>query len=129
MDSIICKISYWVLVKKEFSNCSLNDMVRDWVTCVKDLNIVHHMPSLCWNPLEVGLYKVNFDGASCGNLGPSTFGCVLRDANGHGCQWWSAWCDGCYPRENHGVVGMLKLARDKGAMGCFIEGDSYSVIS
>lgn len=30
IDSIVGEISSWVLVN-EFNNCSMNDMVRDWV--------------------------------------------------------------------------------------------------
>lgn len=92
INSIVCEISSWVLEKKEFSSRSLNDLVRDWVTCIKDLNVTCKVHPLCWNPPKVGIFNVNFDGASCGNPGPSSFGCVLRDASGH-------------------VMGVLKVAR------------------
>lgn len=69
-------------MKKEFSKCSLNDMVRDWVSCISMSNggILHS--SLEWSPSECGFYKVNFDGASFGNPGSATFGCVMRDSHG-----------------------------------------------
>lgn len=101
------------------------------MTCIKDLNIVHHVPSLIWNPPEVRLLKVNFDGASCSNPGPSGFGCVLRDANGQvmGVKGGPLGVIDAMHTETMGLLEGLKLARDKGAMGCLIEGDSYSVIS
>lgn len=76
IDSIVCEISSWVLVKKEISNFSLNDIVRDWVTCIKDLNVAQKVPPFSWNPPDVGTFKINFDGASCGNPGLFGFGCV-----------------------------------------------------
>ncbi|XP_059070742.1 uncharacterized protein LOC131860361 [Cryptomeria japonica] len=35
-----------------------------------------------WDTLELGWSKVNFDGASAGNLGQSGIGCILRDFDG-----------------------------------------------
>lgn len=69
IDSIVCEISLWVLVKKEFKNCSINDMARDWVSCIMSYNGVKHVPSLPWIPPELGRFKVNCDGASFGNPG------------------------------------------------------------
>lgn len=131
IDSIVCEINSWVLVKKEFSNCSLNDMVRDWVTCITNLNNANHVPSLSWNPLEVEIYKFNFDGASSGNLGPSAFGCIMRDTNGQimGVKGSLFGLTNAIHAEAMGLLEGLKLARDKGIKGCIIEGDSSLVIS
>lgn len=73
---------------------------------------------------------VNFDGASYGNLGLSGFGCILRDANSHvmGVKGGPLGVMDVMQAETMGLLEGLKLARDKGAMGCLIEGDSLSVI-
>lgn len=100
------------------------------MTCIMDLNIVHRVPSLSWNPLKVRLYKVNFDGASCGNPGPSTFGCVWRDANDQ-IMGVKGGLLGVMDDIHANIMGLLeglKLSIDKGVVGCFIKGDSYSVI-
>lgn len=34
---------------------------------------------LSWNPLPIGFFKLNFDGASKGNLDKARFGCEIRD--------------------------------------------------
>lgn len=68
IDSIVCEISLWVLVKKEFKSCSLNDMVCDWVVSASPT--FNRNPVQRWIPPNIGQYKVNFDGACCANLGP-----------------------------------------------------------
>lgn len=78
IDFIVYEISLWIIVKNEFKSCSLNDMVRDWVACIS-APIFYRNPVQRWIPPNIGKYKVNFDGASCGNLGPGAFGCVMRD--------------------------------------------------
>lgn len=45
IDSIVCEISSWVLVK-EFQNCSMNDMVKDWVSCILGYRTTMHSPTL-----------------------------------------------------------------------------------
>lgn len=35
-----------------------------------------------WIPSPLGVFKLNFDGSSLGNLGPSGFGCVIQDSQG-----------------------------------------------
>lgn len=36
-----------------------------------------------WSPPKFGWYKLNFDGASMGNLGPSRAGCIIRMCHWH----------------------------------------------
>lgn len=110
IESIVCEINSWVIVKNEFASYSLNDLVRDWVTCIRDFNVACVAPPLRRNSLDVGTFKVNFDVASRGNPGLLGFGCVFRDANGHvmGVKGWSVGCDGCYASKDHGVIGRLE---------------------
>lgn len=70
IDLIICEVASWVLVKDKFKFCSLNDMMRDWMACFLDVLGRVDPLALMWSPPQVGLFKVNFDGASFGILGP-----------------------------------------------------------
>lgn len=82
IDTTVFETSSWVLVKKEFSNCSLNDMVRDWVSCISISNGGISHPYLEWSPPDSGIYKVNFDRASMGNPDPAAFHSVMRGSDG-----------------------------------------------
>lgn len=81
INCIVCEISSWVLVKKEFNFCSLNDMVRDWVSCISDSNEIDIGSLQRWNPPDIRKCKVNFDSTSFGHSGPAAFGCVMRQGN------------------------------------------------
>lgn len=83
IDSIVCQINSWVLVKKEFNNCSINDVIRDWVSCISDFNGVNNDPLLDWIPPIFGKRKVNFDVASVRNPRPVAYGYVMQDSQGH----------------------------------------------
>lgn len=131
IDSIVCETSSWVLVKKEFSKYSLNEMVRDWVLCISMSNggIIH--PSLEWSPPDCAIYKVNFDGASFNNPGPAAFGCVMRDSHDL-----IIWVKGgpigvshAIHAETMGLLEGLELAKGKGVRDCILEGNSLSIIS
>lgn len=63
-------------------NFLMNDMIRDWVSCIMDSNGVNIVPIQVWKPPDMRKYMVNFDGASFGNLGPVAFGCVMCDYQG-----------------------------------------------
>lgn len=67
------EVGSW-LVLKEFKGSSLFDFSRDWLSCV---SIPSHScigAPLVWHPPYLGTLKLNFDGASNDNLGPSGFG-------------------------------------------------------
>lgn len=131
IDSIICKISSWVLVKKEFINCSLNDLIRDWMSCISDSNGAIIAPIQKWNPPDIGKSKVNFDGASFGNLGSAAFSCVMRDFQGHiiGVKRRPVGVSDTIHAETIGFLEGFKLAKGKGIRDCIMEGDSLTVIS
>lgn len=79
IDSIISETSSWVLVNNDFKHYSLNDMMRNWVTCILVPLHWKHVLVLEWVPPLDGKVKVNFDGALLGNLGLAGYGCVMRD--------------------------------------------------
>lgn len=67
------------MVKKEFKDVSMTNIVRDWVTCVLISSSMKQTPVVDWVPPCVGKLKANFDGASFGNSGPVGYGCLVRD--------------------------------------------------
>lgn len=77
IDSIICEASSWVLVKNEFSVFSMDDMMRDWATCISVPVYGKKEDHGVWTPREAGKVKINFDGASFGNPGMAGFWCVM----------------------------------------------------
>lgn len=82
IDSIIMVIGPWVMVKKEFKHCTMNDFIRDWVSCISMTIRSWYKRGGEWLPLGDGILKVNFDGASFGNPGPTRYGCIMRDSLG-----------------------------------------------
>lgn len=130
LTPIVCEINSWVLVK-EFNSCSLNDMVQDWVSCILDSNRIDMVPLQRWNPLDIGKCKVDFDGASFGNPGSTTFRCVMRDCQGNiiGVKGGSIGVCDVIHVETMGLLEGLKLAKSKSVRGCILKGDSLTVIS
>lgn len=122
VDSITCEVSSWMLTNIAFKGCSLNDMVREWITCISILP-----------PCE-RKFKVNFDGASFGNLGMAGFGCVMRYVmrDLHGCiilvkGGLLGICDANYA-EIIGFLEALRMLNSGGYNGCFVEGDSMNAL-
>lgn len=131
IDSIICEVSSWVLVKDKSKSYSLNDMVRDWRTCISG-GLGHPPPILGeWNPPPMRKYKINFDGSSFGNPGPASYGCIMRDHGGAICLVRGVSLGHCNTIEAEliGLLISLKLLKDKGHYDCIVEGDSKSVVS
>lgn len=126
----MCETSAWVLVK-EFDNCSMNDRIRDWVLCILDSKGIKKDLFFDWVSSSIGRCKVNFDGASFGNLGPAGFECVMRDSQGLiiGVKGGPLGCQDAIYAETMGLLEGLKLAKDKGVRDYIIEGDSLTVIS
>lgn len=50
IDYIICEVSSWMLTNSVFKGCSLNDMVRDWITCISVYPVLRNPPILEWVP-------------------------------------------------------------------------------
>lgn len=82
IDSILGEVFSWLLVTKEFHDCSQNDFMRDWVACISMTYNPNDRQSKVWVPPLVGMLKLNFNGASFGNPGPTGFRCVIRDSHG-----------------------------------------------
>lgn len=57
IDFIVSEISSWVLMKKEFKNCSLNDRVWDWGSCISDSNGANIVSIQLWTPQDMGKCK------------------------------------------------------------------------
>lgn len=141
--TIICEVGSWVVVKKEFKGCNLNDMVMDWICRISASPSMTTPYVLDWvpppevhnnnkqpYPPEVKV-KINFDGASFRNPRLSGYECLMCDSQGSiilakggpiGC------CD-----TNHveliGLLEGLKMLKNKGFYNCIVEGDSKVVIS
>lgn len=82
INSIICEVASWVLMKDEFKSCNLNDIQRDWISCISVSPCRTTPFVLEWVPPPKGKVKINFYGASFGNLGPVGYGCLMRDPQG-----------------------------------------------
>ena len=79
--SINMRISKWALIRKEFSNFSLNDIIYNWEACMV-CSVPRIMKVEVWCPPARGLLKFNVDGAARGKPGPAGVGGVLRDHKG-----------------------------------------------
>lgn len=132
IDSILCEVGSWLLVKKEFENFSLNDFLKDWGTCILPslrLATIYHN---AWVPTNFGKLKINFDGASFGNPRPIAYGCVFRDLQGI-----ITLAKGGGPIgvvdvlvvELMGLLEALRVLKQKELVDCLMEGDSRMVIS
>lgn len=82
IDVIIIEVGSWLFVINVFQGLSLVDFVQDWKTCIS-VNASKQIISInCWSAPPTGVLKLNFNGSSLGNPGPSGFGCVIRDSHG-----------------------------------------------
>jgi len=125
------KVSSWVLVKKEFKSWNLNDMIRDWMSCILGSPYIVSSLVLDWiSPLE-GQVKINFDGASFGNLGPAGYGCLMRDSQGSIISIKGGPLRSCDANRAKliGFFEGLKMLKSKGFFNCSVEGDSKTAIS
>lgn len=86
--------------------------------------------SLNWCLPPARAWKLNFDGASKGNLGPAGFGCVIRDHNGVISKILSGPLEQCNftKAETVAMLSGLRELKKKGLYECIIEGDSVVVI-
>ena len=63
-----------------FAICGLD---RSWMDGLRCKDKIWNPSSLySWSPPLPQVFKLNFDGASRGNLGPTDYGGVYRDSNG-----------------------------------------------
>lgn len=83
IDFILHETSPWVLRGKGIKDCSMNDMIRNWVTCISISLHKKHALALEWVPPIGGMAQIDFDGASFGNPGLAGYGCVMHDSQGH----------------------------------------------
>lgn len=126
IESIICEVNSWMLLNPAFKDCSLSDMVRDWITCISACPPQRIPPNLDWVPPCEEKLKVNFDGTSFGNPDLAGHGCVLRDSHRSiilvkdgplGI------CDANHA-ETIGLLEPLKKLKAGGHNGCYMQGDS-----
>lgn len=82
IESIIKELGSWLFVTKEFEGISLSAFMNVWVTSISSYALALASFSLDWQPPPPGILQLKFDGSSKGNLGPSGFGCVIRDCHG-----------------------------------------------
>ncbi|XP_019055746.1 PREDICTED: uncharacterized protein LOC109115811 [Nelumbo nucifera] len=81
LELIQIRVFHWLKSLALFKDLSEDDLLRNWKeiassTPVKDTSL----PS--WAPPPSGFVKLNFDGSSMGNPGPSGIGGVLRNEEG-----------------------------------------------
>lgn len=68
-----------MLIAKEFHGTPLSMFPCDWALALSWSSPKVRKVLLDWAPPRKGCFKLNFNGASKGNLGPMGFKCVLRD--------------------------------------------------
>lgn len=66
IDSITSEVSSWMLTKSDFKGYFLNDLARDWITCISGHSGRSNHIILDLVPLSEGKLKVNFDDAMVG---------------------------------------------------------------
>ena len=81
IDRLTLRIAKWALIRKEFSNFSLNDILLNWKAWMgcrpsKVRRVV------LWSPPSPGVFKFNVDGATRGKQGLAGIGGVLRNSKG-----------------------------------------------
>lgn len=111
----------WILITKGFHSISLSMFLRDWI-----FSISTSIPKVCkgigeWKPPSEGVLKLNFDGASKGNLSPSGYGCVVRDISNNTicvmCEAPLGICNSIKPEVMALLMGLHEL-RELGISGC-----------
>lgn len=68
------------MVSKEYRDISLNALYEG-CTCISIRHTNVRVPVLGWVPPPDGKVKLNFDGSSLENPGPTGFGCIVRDSS------------------------------------------------
>lgn len=131
IETIIRDEGSWLHVTAEFKGLFLLDFLRDWVISISyspPTNQIRKDGS--WKPLPHGTLKLNFDGASKGNSGPTNYKCAVRNHEGILIKDLCgplAQCDSTMEKTQSLLKGLKEL-KNMGMMGCFIEGDSEVVI-
>lgn len=127
---MLCEVGSWLLIKKEFKGVTMNDLTRDYITCISiHASRVH--PSREWVPPCTRNLKINFDGASFGNPSPAGYGCVLRDHDGviEGVNGGPIRRADANQAKLIGLLESLRLLKSRNITECMVEGDSKTVIS
>lgn len=79
IDCIVREVGGWVLMVKENHGIPISMFLCDWASAISWSSPKARLVVLDWILPPEGCFKLNFDGASKENLGPTGFGCVLRD--------------------------------------------------
>lgn len=108
----------------------MNDFTRDWITCISMHATRVQSPRLEWVPPCAGKLKINFDGASLGNLGPASYGCTLRDHDGviKGVKGGPIGRIDVNQAKLIGLLESLRLLKSRSITKCMVEGDTKIVI-
>ena len=73
ISRVALKITKWALVRKEYFNFNLNDILFNWEACM-GCGLIKVRRSVPWSPPPTGALKFNVDGVSRGKLGPAGIG-------------------------------------------------------
>lgn len=87
--------------------------------------------NLVWSLPPVGILKMDFDGASKGNLGLAGFGCIIQNNSSYIIRSYCGPlgnCDSIKAKAMALLLGLRELRR-LGMVQCIVEGDSQTVIS
>lgn len=79
--TVTLAIAKWALIRKEFSDFALNDIMVNWETCMK-CGPVKGRRVAQWSPPPLGVLKFNVDRATRGKPGLTGIGGVLCNNNG-----------------------------------------------
>lgn len=131
IDSILCEVGSWLIVRKEFNDILLNPFMSDWVACICSHSIKNRSIGAEWKLPREGNIKLNFDGSSMGNLGSSGFLCTARNDQGKflfvKCGPLGINCSNA--AEIMGLLQGLRMFKARRWYGCQVEGDSKTMSS
>lgn len=83
IDAIIRELGGWLKASPDFKDLLLGDFLRYWVSAISCLSsTTQSTRTMCRRKSPHCVLKLNFDGASKGNPGPASFGCVICDHKG-----------------------------------------------
>lgn len=64
---------------EDFKGITLANFTREWVACLSHYSSLVIISRSLEQPPYAGSFTLIFDGASKSNLGPTGYGCVIRD--------------------------------------------------
>lgn len=82
LEVIHIRVIHWLKTLALFAEFSVDELQRKWKE-IAELVPMRKASNVCWIPPPHDFVKLNFDGSSLGNPGPSGIGGVIRDEQGN----------------------------------------------